>query len=58
MEYQQLMAIIEPHDGRRDTGIELDEYEFVNWNLERWHDRAYRHQDPWRQERSQVVVWS
>lgn len=25
-----------------DPTIALDEYAFIQWSLERWHDRAYR----------------
>lgn len=39
--------------------IEQDEYAFIDWSLQRWHDRAFaRHLDPWRKERSSVKVWT
>jgi len=28
-------------DPYKTPEIELDEYAFIQWNLERWHDRAY-----------------
>lgn len=32
-------------DGRRDTGIEGDEFSFMEDNLQRWSDRKYEKQD-------------
>lgn len=27
----------------RLPAIEEDEYSFIDWSLQRWHDRAYKH---------------
>jgi hypothetical protein len=41
---RDLKALCGELDGRREpAGVELDEYWFVEWNLQRWHDRAYEH---------------
>lgn len=59
MTEREMHALCGECDGRRlPANVPEDEYAFIGWNLERWHYRAYRHRDPWRDEQSQVQVWT
>lgn len=59
MDSLELMSHCSNCEGKRNaSGIVENEDEFQQWNLERWHDRAFKHKDPWTGEKSAVLVWT